>query len=560
MAPLVNNVHLFGVCFVVAVMLGHSERIATTIAGPKVAWPASVLNDKFKQLKHLGTGSFGESWLVEGLPGTPYAQKKVVVKLFYAKHNDQYVHLTKKVVEEMREECEVEHDQKSSSSSSSSSSVSSSSSSCKKEAAKLQKGIDKAVEECDIAMKLQKAAPLMSNGIYAQRLMGCFGHNYREKRRDIPIYVVLENCGVQNLNGYIKDHRSTLTASQMASITRQILEGLEFLGNMKPWPVIHHDLKPDNIVVKEFSGGAVSVHLIDFGGMMYADPDDMKVSSTSTVDYAPKEWVDDDDAFREPATSFDIYSVGNILAKMATGNKFNNVFLDENEDTDFEAIDEEVASETSRTEFVKLLHEQADEEFKGVDAIDKDREEGGARDFTVAGWAHTVHTEPGERPTPAALLALPWLQNADSPNDPDWTMISMTVLADELPVYWPGDLVKVKSVSKDKWFTDGKVHKVFDDGQVEVRYNFRGDDVYSYKTLDADEVDKELEKIQSTFSVDDRVWVWSDRKQQWYTDGIVKSVSEKANGHVKVKYNNGQKSIQRRKADATKYFKKVADM
>lgn len=552
MPLLLKNVPLLSVCFIGAVTLGHSERISydseggltATATGPKVAWPASVLNDKFKKLQYLDTGSFGESWLAEVLPGTAYAQRKVVVKLFYVEHNSQYMHLTKKLVEEVREECEVEDDQE-----------------CWKKAAKLQKGMDKAVEECDIAMKLQKAAPLMStNGKYAQRLMGCYGHNYREKRRDIPIYVVLENCGVQGLDGYIKDHRSTFTASQLASIIRQILEGLEFLGKMKPWPVIHHDLKPDNVVVKKLPGGAVSIHLIDFGGMMYADPDDWDDSSTSTTNYAPKEWEDDEHAFLEPAASFDVYSVGNILAEMATGNTFNQMFSDVHEDPDFEAIDEEIASETSRTDFVELLRENADNKYKGVDAIDNDREAGGARDFTVAGWAHTVYTDPGKRPTPGALLALPWLQKADSPDDPDWTMISTSVLVDELPVYWPGDLVKVWSVTKDGWFSDGKVHKVFDDGRVEVRYNFREDDNYSYKTLDADEFDENLKKIQSTFSVGERVWVWSNRKQEWFTDGIVEKVSERANGHVKVKYRNGQKLTTRRKVDATKYFKRVADM
>ena len=72
-----------------------------------------------------------------------------------------------------------------------------------------------------------------------------------------------------NLYEYYKFNREKedefyFTLGRMQKITKQILEGLKYIHDLK---LIHCDLKPENIMIKSYSRSEVKI--IDFGSSCY---------------------------------------------------------------------------------------------------------------------------------------------------------------------------------------------------------------------------------------------------------------------------------------------------
>jgi len=285
----------------------------------------------------------------------------------------------------------------------------------------LAREVKGAATECNFSMKLQKTASEMGEySQFAQRLMGCFAHNFKKSTgKSVPIYLVLENCGKNDLSKWIADNRATATSAQLASVMRQIAEGLLYLSKQSP-PVIHHDLKPANIVVKNHESGFPTVHLIDFGGMMYAEPHKQRQRGTvATMVFAPPEWFDGY-AFKLPPSAFDMYAVGNTLADMAIGGTFSGLYFDERlEMPAFRDLDR-LSRIESRSEFVtKFVTFSRKVKAAGLQSMASDAS---AYNFITEHWVKMIANEPSRRPTPEDILASAWLGGAVSPVNLDWRM------------------------------------------------------------------------------------------------------------------------------------------
>jgi hypothetical protein len=92
----------------------------------------------------------------------------------------------------------------------------------------------------------------------------------------------------------------------------EILESVDFLHTQNP-PLIHRDLKPGNILLKEYSNSYRFVKIADFGLMATHDfSDPTHTSDKGTARYTAPEVI----SSRNYSTKADIYSVGVILKEM----------------------------------------------------------------------------------------------------------------------------------------------------------------------------------------------------------------------------------------------------
>jgi serine/threonine protein kinase len=353
---------------------------ATSAGRPLVSFPRGW--KKLISPVHLGAGSFGESWLVTGGAGSAFEGRQVVAKFLYIEvSRGKYRHVTKEDVSR---------------------------------SPVLRKEVHQAAVECNFAKELQKAALRMNSTMArnAQRLMACYSHNFLKKTgRHVPIYLILENCGADDLEKYIEKNRD-MSKEVMGSIVKQILEGLEYLSAIS---VIHHDLKPANIVVKEIRGSSIpTVHLIDFGAMMHAHIRLARSRTVATTVFAPPEWFRGY-AFKVPASSFDMYAVGNILAEMAFGSTFSSLYYDRHlDEPDWTKLDS-ISGITSRSEFCGRFH------GPGLTTMSRHLP---AYNFIRDFWVRMIKRDPAERPAPAEVLAAEWIAESASPNDPGWVMYS----------------------------------------------------------------------------------------------------------------------------------------
>mmetsp|Transcript_59633 Transcript_59633/g.94676 ORF Transcript_59633/g.94676 Transcript_59633/m.94676 type:complete len:660 (+) Transcript_59633:77-2056(+) len=282
-----------------------NTTLNTTLAFPK------MYTKMMDPIKLLGTGSFGEAWLVRDLqPKSPRHGQLIVMKLLYIKEAGRSKHLTWEMASN---------------------------------SALLKKEVIKVAKECEISKMMQGIAE-KSDHPGAMRIMNCFGHNapvspsgklqrVQGKAAKRPLYLLLENCGGTDLTKFMQQmaRARTVDLALVQNLYKQLMEGLAFLRQL-PNPWVHHDLKPDNIVVKTQTDGrgatTYSLHLIDFGAA--AEVTNWRKMTPSTTIYAPPEWGVVGNFAMCPGghsskpdgncgTAFDIYSAGAIFIEMITG-------------------------------------------------------------------------------------------------------------------------------------------------------------------------------------------------------------------------------------------------
>lgn len=101
------------------------------------------------------------------------------------------------------------------------------------------------------------------------------------------------------------------TQQQAVNIALQLCEILEHLHTQIP-PVIHRDIKPQNVIINEMG----KVTLIDFGiSRIYVEGADADTATFGTRDYAAPEQY----GFSQTNNRSDIYSLGVLLCWMLTG-------------------------------------------------------------------------------------------------------------------------------------------------------------------------------------------------------------------------------------------------
>ncbi|WP_421655140.1 serine/threonine protein kinase [Leptothermofonsia sp. ETS-13] len=105
----------------------------------------------------------------------------------------------------------------------------------------------------------------------------------------------------------------TFGEAELKEIATQLLEVLEYLHTRQP-PVIHRDIKPGNVLLRNRSGNSAGqIYLIDFGSVQTAQQGGT-ITVVGTYGYMPPEQFGGRSL---PAS--DLYSVGATLIYLATG-------------------------------------------------------------------------------------------------------------------------------------------------------------------------------------------------------------------------------------------------
>ncbi|KAM0901065.1 hypothetical protein ACQ4PT_020252 [Festuca glaucescens] len=116
-----------------------------------------------------------------------------------------------------------------------------------------------------------------------------------------------------SLNKHISDETTGLTWHTRYNIIKGICNGLKYLGEGLEYPIMHLDLKPDNILLDK----CMSPKIADFGlSRLFGEENTRKtLSSAGTIGYCPPEYIKHQIISRE----FDIFSLGVIIVKIMTG-------------------------------------------------------------------------------------------------------------------------------------------------------------------------------------------------------------------------------------------------
>ena len=123
-------------------------------------------------------------------------------------------------------------------------------------------------------------------------------------------YIVREYIEGRTLYDIVKIN-GLLSPNDIFHVVLKLTEILRYLHQQMP-PVIHRDIKPQNIIV----GKDGKIHLIDFGiARVHKEGRTQDTSVVLTLDYAPPEQY----GFDQTSALTDIYSLGIVMLFMATG-------------------------------------------------------------------------------------------------------------------------------------------------------------------------------------------------------------------------------------------------
>lgn len=222
---------------------------------------------------HLGTGSFGDVWKAYDSE----AKQEVAVKIFYTKRGGQPKFLTWTNADPSE-----------------------------------RMEFDTAQKECSLNKQILSHKDQYPVG--ASRICECFGEHISDAEgSDKAVFLVMEMCG-KSLGAFFTDPLKSRRATDVIgarALTKQLLEALDFMAVFDP-PLIHHDLKPDNVAVTDKG----ELKLIDWGGLVFGERSNMYKPAVGTPLYTPPEADNGRCAFQMPATSYDTYAVGLMYMEM----------------------------------------------------------------------------------------------------------------------------------------------------------------------------------------------------------------------------------------------------
>uniref|UniRef100_A0ACD5WRH4 Uncharacterized protein n=1 Tax=Avena sativa TaxID=4498 RepID=A0ACD5WRH4_AVESA len=138
-----------------------------------------------------------------------------------------------------------------------------------------------------------------------------------------------------SLRKHISDEYTWLNWLTRFNIIKGICQGLKYLREGLKSPVMHLDLKPDNILLDQ----AMVPKIADFGlSRLFGEENTIKtISSVGTFGYLPPEYIE----HQVISENFDIFSLGVIITKIITGNEGYNCIAD-----------------MAPTKFVKQVHDK----------------------------------------------------------------------------------------------------------------------------------------------------------------------------------------------------------
>jgi len=154
------------------------------------------------------------------------------------------------------------------------------------------------------------------------------GHSGVNQPKDNhELYVVLSYAG-ESLEKVAKNivyypGQKTETAEELVkkkvdktmNLIGELITGLHYMGLSG---VVHHDLKPDNIMFREVPDGKSGGHavFIDFGAMLRADAP-IEIDGVFTPGFAPPEFTQRKPVV--PSTSFDVFSMAGVISQILLG-------------------------------------------------------------------------------------------------------------------------------------------------------------------------------------------------------------------------------------------------
>ncbi|CAL8363780.1 unnamed protein product [Arctogadus glacialis] len=186
--------------------------------------------------------------------------------------------------------------------------------------------------------------------------------------------LVLEMADQGRLLDYIVSW-GNLTEDKVACYLRDVLEALHYLHNSR---VVHLDVKPENLLVSQSSGGPPSIKLTDLGDAVQLGGSHHVHALLGSPEFAAPEVV-----LGEPASpACDLWSLGVVTYVLLSG---ASPFLDE-------------STEETCLNICRLDFSFPGDYFQGVGHA--------ARDFVCL----LLRTDPGRRPPARLCLQEPWLQ------------------------------------------------------------------------------------------------------------------------------------------------------
>jgi len=120
------------------------------------------------------------------------------------------------------------------------------------------------MKECDILMKIRGQYVVGLNGVYFDVDTKKLGFLLDLLHRD--------------LDSYIKDDTRMVILSERAKIVSDVSNGLCWIHGMAE-PIIHHDLKPSNILLDELNNAKIG----DFGLSIYMKKNEKVKSFTGSI-------------------------------------------------------------------------------------------------------------------------------------------------------------------------------------------------------------------------------------------------------------------------------------
>lgn len=122
------------------------------------------------------------------------------------------------------------------------------------------------------------------------------------------LYIIEEYVTGESLKAVMLNQKA-ISRETVIQVTIQICNIIDYLHNIKPFPVLYLDLKPDHIIVCRDC-----IKIIDFGSAIYMEKEEVDYSFGTPCFAAPEQYRS-----LKLDSKTDIYAIGSILFFMLTG-------------------------------------------------------------------------------------------------------------------------------------------------------------------------------------------------------------------------------------------------
>eukprot|EP00931_Biecheleriopsis_adriatica_P070995 TRINITY_DN4483_c0_g1_i2.p1 TRINITY_DN4483_c0_g1~~TRINITY_DN4483_c0_g1_i2.p1 ORF type:complete len:356 (+),score=55.71 TRINITY_DN4483_c0_g1_i2:65-1132(+) len=257
-------------------VLQELQKINQVPGVPGVSFPSIPTYSGYRSAppEHLGTGSFGDTWKAWDSD----RGKHVAIKIFYDREKQKYITWPDATPQQKQD-------------------------------------LNENKNECQAIINIVAAAEQMGeDGVNKQYLCACFAEHVSDGvNKNQPVFLVLEMCGKDLRSGILLPGQrgSPIALDKARDLMHQFVNGLFYLQNFRV-PLIHHDIKPENVCLNEEG----TLKIIDWGGLLGGSPDNMRAPAVATPPYTPAEAFGTGYAFRGPAWTYDVYAAGLIYVEL----------------------------------------------------------------------------------------------------------------------------------------------------------------------------------------------------------------------------------------------------